>query len=145
MGRNEARADFSARLNQILDESPEKVPREGRGRQGHVGKMFGVDQKAARKWLKGEGFPTLEKAIEIAKRFNVTVEWLLSGRGEKRMTDSANMELAELLDLWWKSDQESQREIITFAKFISNTRGTAQPIAAGANVVNQALPPKKTH
>jgi transcriptional regulator with XRE-family HTH domain len=78
---------FSSRLNEALDDAG--VPPKFDGRQVAVAKMFGVSQKGARKWLEGEGLPTLEKCIEIATRLNVHVEWLATGRGPKREGESA--------------------------------------------------------
>jgi transcriptional regulator with XRE-family HTH domain len=69
---------FSDRLNQLCDKA--QIPPKGKNRQTIVAKRFGVSQKGARKWLEGEGLPTLEKAIEIAEEFGVAVTWLLQGR-----------------------------------------------------------------
>jgi len=78
---------FSHRLNEALDDA--NVPDKYAGRQVAVGKMFGVTQKGARKWLEGEGMPSFDKAIEIATRLGVYVEWLWSGRGPKRLGDAS--------------------------------------------------------
>lgn len=77
---------FAERLNELCDEH--KLPPKGKGRQVEVARMFDVSQKGARKWLEGEGLPTLEKTIEIAQRFGVQTEWLLSGRGDKYVTET---------------------------------------------------------
>lgn len=74
-------AEFATRLNEICDERG--VPPKYHNRQKVLGDQFGVTQKGARKWLEGESFPTLEKAIKIALWGSVNVEWLLTGRGEK--------------------------------------------------------------
>lgn len=111
------RAAFAERLNQALDEAPIDAPL-GRGRQRFVGRMFGVDYTAARKWLTGEGFPTLEKSIEIAKILNVGLEWLLTGRGDKRVMDDMSTQLARLLDLWWQMSEGSQNQLLIYAKFL---------------------------
>jgi transcriptional regulator with XRE-family HTH domain len=81
----EAKARFAARLNDLCDEAG--VPPKGENRQKEVGDLFGVSQKGARKWLEGVGMPTLAKAIGIAVHFNVQTEWLLSGRGDKRVIE----------------------------------------------------------
>jgi len=77
------KAAFSDRLNELCDE--DGIPPKGKNRQKLVGERFSVSQKGARKWLEGEGFPDMEKCLEIAEEFNVTVEWLLTGRGPKRV------------------------------------------------------------
>ena len=57
------------------------VPPKGKGRQVIVGKMFGVSQKGARKWLEGEAIPDTKRIPEIAKKLGVRGEWLLTGMG----------------------------------------------------------------
>jgi transcriptional regulator with XRE-family HTH domain len=80
--RMDERESFSRRLNELCDEMG--VPPKGENRQAVLGKLFGVSQKGARKWLEGEGFPGHAKQINIAKWANVNSEWLRSGRGAKR-------------------------------------------------------------
>lgn len=116
------RTAFAQRLNQALNESSEQIPQEGKGRQSVVGQLFGVDQKAARKWLKGEGFPTLEKCTDIAKRLNVSMEWLLTGRGDKRIMDNLNAQLAELLNVYWQLPNQLQGDLMTYARFLLETK-----------------------
>jgi transcriptional regulator with XRE-family HTH domain len=70
---------FSQRLNMVADML--SIPPKGENRQKLLGKMFGVSQEAARKWLAGEGLPQMQKCIEIAKKASVSIEWLLTGRG----------------------------------------------------------------
>lgn len=108
---------FSNRLNQLLDETG--VSPKGRGRQIAVGNMFGKNQKSARRWLEGEGFPELALAIRMATFFNVSLEWLLTGRGEKRIMETTSALLAELLDCWYRLPEASQTELVTYAKYVS--------------------------
>ena len=72
--------EFSQRLNQVADLL--KVPPVGKNRQSVMGKMFGVSQEAARKWLSGEGMPQLAKCIEICNKANISIDWLLTGKGQ---------------------------------------------------------------
>lgn len=83
MVTDEIRLAFAERLNEALDDIG--VPPKGEGRQAAVGKRYGVSQHGARKWIEGEAMPELTRAIEIALDLGVTTEWLLSGRGEKRI------------------------------------------------------------
>lgn len=82
----DAKTLFAARLNSCCDTA--KIPPKGKNRQAIVAGRFSVTQKGARKWLEGEGLPTLEKAIEIAISFKVAVEWLLTGRGPKEVPEA---------------------------------------------------------
>lgn len=72
---------FAQRLNDVCDDmgiTPD------RGRQTALAKQFGVNPKAARKWLLGIGLPELATAIRIAVWGDVNLTWLLQGSGAKR-------------------------------------------------------------
>lgn len=101
--------EFAERLNELLDDAG--VPRKFDGRQGTLGKMFNVSQKGARKWLEGEGLPKLETCIEIAKRFGVYTEWLMSGRGEKWISGHAPENPLDILP------DDARQEVIDFLEF----------------------------
>lgn len=78
MVTNDIKKDFSKRLNKVLDH--EGIPIKGKGRQGVLAKMFSVSDKGARKWIEAESIPSTTKTLPaIAKKFNVTAEWLLTG------------------------------------------------------------------
>lgn len=83
MGTDKEREAFAARLNELCDDM--KLPPKGEGRQVALAKKFEVSQKGARKWLEAESMPQTQKIIEIARWACVSTEWLLSGRGEKRL------------------------------------------------------------
>lgn len=87
MGTDQEREAFAARLNEICDDM--KLPPKGDGRQGALATKFGVSQKGARKWLEAEAMPQTQKTIEMAKWANVSLEWLMSGRGRKQLDDPA--------------------------------------------------------
>jgi len=80
MGYAKEKAEFSERMNLIADKLG--IPPKGQNRQLLFGKMFKVSQEAARKWLEGESIPQISKCIEIAKKADVSFEWLMTGRGE---------------------------------------------------------------
>lgn len=75
----EERQAFSKRLNHALDLFG--VPPKGKGRQVQVGKLFGVSQKAASKWLEGLSLPDTMRIAVIAEKLKVNVEWLTYGSG----------------------------------------------------------------
>lgn len=138
------KAEFSRRLNEALDESPLHIPAKGDGRQTVVAKLFGVGQKAARKWLEGEGFPELEKAIEIAIRLSITVEWLLTGRGEKRVSDKSDVFLAELLNTWFSMPSPTRTELLSYGKFLLN-KSKEQPVVIQQPDIEIEHQSKKSH
>jgi hypothetical protein len=65
-----------------------------RGRATALAKTFDVTPNAAKKWLSGAGTPELVKAIEIATKANVNVNWLLQGFGEKRSVAASDLSRA---------------------------------------------------
>lgn len=75
----EERMAFSKRLNHALDLYG--IPPKGKGRQVQLGKLFGVSQKAANKWLEGISLPDTMRIATIAEKLKVNVEWLTYGAG----------------------------------------------------------------
>jgi SOS-response transcriptional repressor LexA len=73
------RLAFSKRLDHALDLFG--MPPKGKGRQVQLGKMFGVSQKAANKWLEGLSLPDTMRIAVIAEHLKVNVEWLSYGSG----------------------------------------------------------------
>lgn len=51
--------------------------RYGKFTQKMAGGLVGVSQGAARKWQLGESLPTMSHAVEMARKLDVSVEWLL--------------------------------------------------------------------
>lgn len=135
---------FAERLNRVLDESPLNVPVKGDGRQVFVAKLFRVNQKAARKWLEGDGFPKLEKCIEISLRLDVAIEWLLTGRGDMRMIDKSDKQLAELLNQWFQMPEELRVEVVNYSKFLVGKITTDQ-LPPGKSPDTGPGSTKKTH
>ena len=68
-----------------MDEICNDLELPEQGRQTALGRKFGVTPKAARRWLVGEGFPETELAVQIAREARVHFEWLMTGRGPKRL------------------------------------------------------------
>lgn len=109
--------EFAVRLNAALDDAG--VVQKFAGRQVEVGKMFGVSQKGARKWLEGDGLPTLEKCVEIATRLDVTLEWLMTGRGPRRNGENVLQALPP----------PDQQEAIDFIEFKLTKAYTGETLA----------------
>src|SRR3990170_1084688 len=111
MNEDQRRA-FASRLNTAIDESQFGIPAKGDGRSSAVGKLFGVSQRAAWKWLAGEGYPQLDRAIAIARKLKISVEWLLTGLGDKHVISESNIELAHLLEIWHKMPETVQDQFL---------------------------------
>ena len=73
--KEDVRRIFSHRLNHALDKKG--IPVKGMGRQTETGKLFGVSQNAARKWLQGEGMPARETLEIMAGALGVSYAWLV--------------------------------------------------------------------
>jgi transcriptional regulator with XRE-family HTH domain len=100
---------FARRLQSLCIEK--QIPTIGLQRR--LAKAFGVSQPAVRKWLHGEGYPTMDKAIEIAKYFDVSIEWLLTGRGRQTIQpepDALYRKIADILHTMPKSQQDRTLE-----------------------------------
>ena len=90
------RREFSARLNEALDDK--HAPPKYKGRQTYVAKLFGVTQKGARRWLEASSLPRAGTQSKIAKKLGVRVEWLMFNLGPKRAELSNDNEMnAELM------------------------------------------------
>ncbi|MCD0492315.1 hypothetical protein LQD23_08395 [Chromobacterium violaceum] len=76
---------FAQRVNLVCDLLG--IPPAGKNRQAELGNRFGVSQKAARKWLVGEGFPDTAISIRMAIEARVSYDWLMTGRGPMEVTE----------------------------------------------------------
>jgi transcriptional regulator with XRE-family HTH domain len=103
---------FAARLNEVCTDK--QLPLE-RGRQTELAAIFGVSPNAARKWLRGDGLPELSVAIKIAKWAGVHVEWLLSGRGPKRIgVDAKSLVLGEVIQELPEADRQQALDFVRY-------------------------------
>lgn len=93
MTDDDERMAFASRLNEICDDM--SVPPKGRGRQTVLKKVVDLSQNAVLKWLEGNGYPSMENARQLAVWADVQIEWLLTGRGPKRLTYSSLPNLDE--------------------------------------------------
>ncbi|MDO1528568.1 helix-turn-helix domain-containing protein [Fulvimonas sp. R45] len=112
---------FAERLRKALDRSGFE---QGRSRTGALAQRYAVSRETARKWLTGLALPELPRIIELAKDFDVSLEWLATGRGAmapgvgeagatyRRLTDNEG----HLLDVFRKLP-ESKRQLLV--KFLS--------------------------
>lgn len=109
---NNLKIEFSQRMNYVADKL--KIPPKGKNRQSVIGKLFGVSQEAARKWLEGESIPKNETCIEIALKADVSFEWLMTGRG---IPDYGNTPEAKVLIAMQNMDESTKYQVVK----ISNT------------------------
>jgi SOS-response transcriptional repressor LexA len=70
---------FADRLNICLDK--EGFPPKNRGRIQLLAEMVGLTHRGASKWINGEGSPPAKKFSSLAKKLNVSEQWLRTGEG----------------------------------------------------------------
>jgi transcriptional regulator with XRE-family HTH domain len=109
---------FAARLNEVCDDM--KLPLHGR--QTLLAKKFGVTQGATKKWLTGEGYPTMDKLIAICEWSDVNINWLTMGRGPKRegAVDTKSLVLGEAIEAMQTEDRQQVLDFIGY-KFERST------------------------
>lgn len=101
--------------------------------QSAIARQLELGQSAVAKWAHGSGYPTLRKCIQIARLTGVNVEWLLTGRGNKKAQGADMDELTHaLLDRWVDLPEAAKREILEFIEFRAakepqRPRGPAEP------------------
>jgi hypothetical protein len=73
---------FAQRLHEACTDAG--IP-PGRGRATQVGSLVDVGYKGATKWLDGIGMPDMGNATILAQALGVCFEWLMTGRGPKKL------------------------------------------------------------
>lgn len=76
--------EFAKRINKAMDDK--NYPLRGRARV--LSREFGVSDKGAGKWLKGEAIPETSKIPLLADFLGVSAEWLLNGTGDASSLNS---------------------------------------------------------
>lgn len=109
---NDRRAEFASRLHEVC---AEKGLAE-RGRQTALGRLCAVSYQAAKKWLDGDGWPALDKALTICEWGGVNVNWLLQGQGPKRGTniDANRLGVLEAVDALPADDRQQALDFIRY-------------------------------
>lgn len=87
-----------------------------RGFQTAAAKMVGIKQPSVAGWKKG-GTPELKHVLVLARKLNVCVEWIYTGRGPKRPGEGLPPDLGEIADFWERLPLEVRSEIVGFAKY----------------------------
>jgi hypothetical protein len=86
---------IARRLEEALDD--QGFPK-GRGRGAHLAKVGKVSGEAGRKWLAGQSLPTMENALLLSTHLEVCVEWLLTGRGPKKIPSPHTVRVIEAME-----------------------------------------------
>lgn len=89
------RQRFTSNLNQLLDQRPD-MPPEPAARAAELARVCAVTPAAARKWLTGAGWPTLEKLLDLAQRYGFAPDDLLAD-GPRQVVDLSRLVDAQAL------------------------------------------------
>lgn len=101
--------EFAERFKQLISESPYSDKN-----QKEIGAWLGVSQALVSEWRSGYKLPSTKTAIKIAGKLKCEVEWLLTGRGEKRQIAhkiESNAEWFGTLDPWDDSTPLREDEV----------------------------------
>ena len=77
--------EFPRRLHQALD--AHGVTRHPASRKRFVAKFSGVSERQAENYFNGSRYPRLDKLIALACAIQISLDWLLTGRGDMRDFD----------------------------------------------------------
>lgn len=102
--------------DRLIERFREKWPRV-RPTQRKIAALIGVKQPSVQKWKNG-GYPDMEHAIDLARRLDVTVEWLLTGRGSKYPLDPPGFLVAEIIRLALQMSEPQQMDLVKYARYI---------------------------
>ena len=140
------RVRFTQNLNRLLDQHPE-LPREPAARAAELARVCAVTPAAARKWLTGAGWPTLEKLIDLAQRYGFAPQDLLSD-GSARVIDVSRLidaqalrraALTELMPVPAFPDANAPLELAIDPALISAARARDGELACAVVEVNDDL------
>lgn len=94
MTKQDAYQAFAARLLEACADDPTMPKQTDRGFFKALGLRGGIGYKGAEKWVKGLGMPDMGHSTILAQNLNVSLEWLMTGRGFKRVGTIAIAESA---------------------------------------------------
>lgn len=120
------RTAFAARLNELCDMKNLAV--KGEGRYTQLAKALSspgakISYQGVKKWLDGDGYPSMDHALAIANWADVNLLWLLQGtppmRGERIDPNAAAV--AEAISAMPREERQATLE---FARFQLHKSGT---------------------
>lgn len=132
----DARLAFAERLVEICTENKLRP----HGRQAALARMLKITQPAVKKWFDGESIPDTEKIIELATWAGVCFEWLMTGRGPKRIDELyPTKAIAHVAEIMQAMEPQQQYLVARLADQVAqpdkaeNNADDQQNIANGTN------------
>ena len=106
---------FATRLKALQIESD--APKT----QYKFAEWLGLSKSFVSELLRGEKLPSMDLAIVLADKFDVSIDWLMRGKGSKRITDAPELQnYINVTDLTPAQIQETN-EFIAFKRSQNNT------------------------
>lgn len=105
-------SEYAGRFKRLWSESD--APKT----QKELAKWLDYSQPMINYWLNGEKLPSMDTAIKIANKFGVCVEWLITGKGEKRPGEG--VDLNRVIDITYLSNDDAEFVANLVAKLSKN-------------------------
>lgn len=107
--------DFCERLSELLDEKQMT--------RADLARYFNTSQSTVFSWFRQGYKPSLDYAVKLSKFFNVNIEWLASGEGEKVKDPTVkaiadDKKYAAVKLLWDKLSEWQRKELMDFGNFL---------------------------
>lgn len=96
------------------------------GQQTKVADLIKIKQPSVAEWVTGS-IPSMKNANKLAVKLGVNVEWMLTGRGEKRPGRPSDPIAEELWQIWPKLDDVAKRQIIGYAAIMEKSPAKQSP------------------
>ena len=90
--------------------------------QSEIAEKLGVSFQAVSLWERGETTPELDKLVELASLFGVSLDWLIAGRQEERILPEFEKLLSDRLF--------DEQHMYTYVKTYANVREMPQTVKA---------------
>lgn len=71
-------------MQQILAENIRKLLRRNKMSHAELARRLDVKQSSAGRYARGERTPSLEQIVAIAEIFNVSLDWLITGKDSSK-------------------------------------------------------------
>lgn len=83
------------------------------------GNMVGVSKQAVSQWKRGDAIPGIYTAIEVAKKLEIALDWLLTGRGPMRIEEKKMDPNTQLLVVAFENlPFEGKKEVLGYMAYV---------------------------
>jgi len=102
-----------SRLAQVIKQS-------GIAKMANLADDLGVDESAISRWKKG-GSMSLENAARLSSKLDVSLDWLILGRGTMNLHKEFSLsgEELELITIFRRMNEPSQEKLVMFLKEVA--------------------------